>query len=113
MKKEFKKYEKQKEMIPVMIKMYCHHFHHTKGKELCTECDELTKYCLYRLSLCPFKKDKCFCSVCKIHCYTPDNREKIKKVMRYSGPRLVFTHPIFAFSHVFETIKAKKKRKTN
>ncbi len=108
---ELKAWEKQKKMIPIMIKMYCHHAHHTKKDNICDECKELTEYALFRLEKCPFKKNKSFCSTCKIHCYTVENREKIKKVMRYSGPMLLFTHPIYAISHVIETIKYKRKLK--
>ena len=39
-------------------------------------------------------------------------REKIKAVMKYSGPRMLFTHPIFAISHVVQMIKYKKRLKS-
>ena len=35
-------------------------------------------------------------------------RAKIAAVMRYSGPRLTFTHPVIAFAHLSETIKTKR-----
>lgn len=109
--KEYKKFEKEKKIIPIMIRKYCHHHHNTHGKNLCPECKELTEYALFRLDRCPFKKNKHFCSTCKVHCYKPEMREKIKKVMRYSGPRIVFTHPIFAFSHLKATLKQRKEKK--
>ena len=65
----------------------------------------------FRLSKCPFKVNKKFCSFCKIHCYKPEMRERIKAVMKYSGPRMLFTHPIFAVSHVLQMIKYKKQLK--
>ncbi|MGN0814003.1 MAG: nitrous oxide-stimulated promoter family protein [Candidatus Coproplasma sp.] len=107
-KRKFKAWEKEKKLIPAMIKKYCHGKHKTKGKEVCAECKELTDYALFRLDKCPFKENKKFCSFCKIHCYKPDMREKIKAVMKYSGPRLIFTHPIFAISHVVQTVKYKR-----
>jgi hypothetical protein len=63
------------------------------------------------LEKCPFKVNKQFCSFCKIHCYKPEYREEIKKVMKYSGLRMIFTHPIFAISHVVQMIKFKRKQK--
>ncbi len=105
---ELKAWEREKKLIPVMIRKYCHHYHHTKGKNICDECQKLTEYAAFRLKVCPFKKNKKFCSFCKIHCYQPPFKEQIRAVMRYSGPRLTFTHPIFAFSHVFQMIKYKK-----
>lgn len=52
---------------------------------------------------------KTFCSNCKVHCYRPEMREKIRVVMRYSGPRMLFCHPILALRHVAES-RAEKRR---
>ena len=109
--KELKAWEKERKLIPVMIRMYCHGNHGTKGEALCEECRALTEYALFRLEKCPFKANKKFCSFCKIHCYKPDMREKIKDVMKWAGPRMIFTHPVFALGHVFQMIKYKKKLK--
>lgn len=106
--KELKAWKKEKRLIPVMIAKYCRGNHGTKGKELCEQCRLLNEYALYRLEKCPFKVDKKFCSFCKIHCYRPDMRLQMKSVMKYSGPRMIFTHPLFAFSHVAQTIRYKK-----
>ena len=109
--KERKAWEKERKLIPVMIKKYCHGKHGTKGEALCEECRALTEYALFRLEKCPFKVNKKFCSFCKIHCYKPDMRERIKDVMKWAGPRMIFTHPIFAMKHVFQMIGYKRKRK--
>jgi hypothetical protein len=114
--RKLKKWEKERRLIPVMIKKYCRGTHKLERKrqklkrgELCESCKALTTYALFRLEKCPFKVNKQFCSFCKIHCYKPEYREEIKKVMKYSGPRMLFTHPIFAISHVVQMIKFKKK----
>ena len=91
-----------------MIAMYCRGKHKSKKGELCPECAELAEYVRQRRERCPFGDDKPFCSNCKIHCYRPDMRQKIAAVMRYSGPRLTFTHPVIAFSHLAETIKTRR-----
>jgi hypothetical protein len=115
--KGLKKWEKEKRLIPVMIKKYCRGTHKLKRKAhsiphggVCEECKALTEYALFRLEKCPFKVNKQFCSFCKIHCYKPEYREEIKKVMKYSGPRMLFSHPIFALSHVAQMIKFKKQQ---
>lgn len=105
--KELKAWNKEKEIIEIMIKKYCHKKHRTKKDNLCEECNELLEYSLFRLEKCPFKRNKKFCNFCKVHCYNKDMREKIKKVMRYSGPRLIFSHPIFVFKHLIQKIKQK------
>ena len=38
-------------------------------------------------------------------------REKIKEVMRFSGPRMIFFHPVIALNHLIETKRQKKKLK--
>lgn len=103
--------EKQEKVVDLMIRLYCHKKHGTKKKELCAECQELTDYCHHRLSLCPFMKtgNKPFCSNCRIHCYDKDHRERIRVVMRFSGPRMIFHHPILAFSHVIQSKRQKRK----
>ena len=108
--KELKAWEKERKLIPVMIRKYCRGNHGTRGG-LCEECTALTQYAIFRLEKCPFKVNKKFCSFCKIHCYKPDMREKIKDVMKWAGPRMIFTHPVFAMGHVFQMIKYKKKLK--
>lgn len=52
---------------------------------------------------------KTFCSNCRVHCYKPEMREKIREVMRFSGPRMIWYHPMAAISHVLETKKEKKR----
>ena len=34
-------------------------------------------------------------------------RERIRELMRYSGPRMLFVHPFMALSHLYETVKQK------
>lgn len=102
--------EEEKEIVSLMIKLYCQKKHHTKG-QLCHECQELLAYVDMRLKKCPFGDKKSFCSNCKIHCYEKNKREKIKEVMRFSGPRMLFYHPLWALKHVKESVKEKKNGK--
>lgn len=103
-----RKREREKKMVSLMIKLYCNKKHHTKRK-LCEECAQLNEYAILRSDKCPFMETKTFCSNCKVHCYKPDMREKIREVMRFSGPRMMFWHPVAAIRHVVES-KWEKKR---
>ncbi len=49
--------------------------------------------------------EKTFCAHCKVHCYRPEMREKIRKVMRFSGPRMIIYAPKTALWHMLCTIK--------
>lgn len=104
-----KKYKEEFETVNLMIGLFCHKKHKTKKGELCKECNELKDYCKYRLSLCPWGDKKSFCSNCKIHCYDKEHRERIKEVMRFSGPRMLFHHPKLAIKHVAQTLNQKRK----
>lgn len=103
-----KKREQEKKMVSLMIKLYCNKKHHTK-ETLCEECASLNEYARLRSDKCPFMETKTFCSNCKVHCYKPDMREKIREVMRFSGPRMIFSHPVAAIRHVVETKKEKRR----
>ena len=102
------KREREKRTVSLMIHIYCRKKHGTKSG-LCAECDELEKYAILRSDKCPFMETKTFCSNCKVHCYKPEMREKIRQVMRFSGPRMIMYHPVMAMRHVIETKKEKRK----
>ena len=97
------KREKEKRMIKEMISLYCCKKHHSR--HLCTECNELLNYANMRIDKCPFMETKTLCSKCKVHCYKPDMQKKIKEVMRSSGPRMLFYHPVLALRHFIESRK--------
>jgi len=87
-----------------MIALYCRDHHHTEG-ELCNACRELVAYASVRLEHCPFQENKTTCGNCPIHCYKPQMREKIREVMRYSGPRMIWHHPLLAIGHMLDGLK--------
>lgn len=97
--------KREQEMCTVyeMIHLYCKKKHHQK--RLCAECEELYTYAKMRIEKCPFMETKTFCSQCKVHCYKPEMRKKIREVMRFSGPRMLFHHPIMAIRHLYYQIK--------
>ncbi len=44
--------------------------------------------------------EKTKCHKCPVHCYSQDMREKIREVMRFSGPRMMFYHPLEALRYI-------------
>lgn len=101
------KREREKETVSLMIKIYCRKKH--GGKDFCPDCAVLDAYAGLRSDKCPFMETKTFCSDCRVHCYNTDMREKIREVMRFSGPRMIFHHPVMALRHVIESKKEKKR----
>lgn len=71
------------------------------GQGLCGDCRELLEYSLARLEHCKFGNAKTKCHKCPVHCYRPDMREKIRTVMRFSGPRMLLYHPLEALRYLF------------
>ena len=102
------KREQEKRTVALMIRLYCK-YKHDRKTNLCPECQKLHDYAMQRSEKCPFMETKTFCSNCKVHCYKPDMREKIREVMRFSGPKMIFYHPIMAVRHVIESKKEKKR----
>ena len=103
------KREREKRMVSQMIALYCRKRHHTRG-DLCPQCAALDAYAKMRADKCPFMETKTFCSNCRVHCYSPDMRAKIREVMRFAGPRMILHHPVAAIRHVVETKKEQRRR---
>ncbi len=85
--------------IQAMIRIYCRRLHGKRGA-LCEECEELRVYAERRLEKCPFSDEKPTCVKCPVHCYEAGMRERVRQVMRYSGPRMLLRHPILAIRHL-------------
>jgi menaquinone-dependent protoporphyrinogen IX oxidase len=96
---------REKKTVDKMVHVYCKGNHKTKGNQLCAECSEFLAYAFLRLDKCPFQEEKSTCGKCLVHCYQPQMREKAKKVMRYSGPRLLLRAPGLALHHLFDGLK--------
>lgn len=107
-KKIADKREKEKEIVRLMILLYCRKKHGAK-RGLCAECERLAEYAERHTDRYPFMETKTFCSNCRAHCYTPDMREKIKTVMRFSGPRMLLHHPATAVWHLVCSLKEKRR----
>lgn len=84
-----------------MIHLYCRKNHRT-ASGLCGDCAALPAFAEDRLRRCPYGPAKPACSKCDIHCYAPAMRRRIRDVMRYSGPRMIWTHPVLSVRHVLE-----------
>ena len=102
------KREREKRMVSQMIALYCRKKHHTRGG-LCPQCAALDAYAKMRADKCPFMETKTFCSNCRVHCYRPDMRTRIREVMRFAGPRMILHHPVAAIRHVVETKKEQRR----
>ena len=93
----------EKQTADRMIRIYCSANH---GREsLCDECRELEEYSFARIDKCPLRPTKPVCANCTVHCYKPAMRERIKQVMRFAGPRIIYKAPFK--SMIYLLLKAK------
>jgi hypothetical protein len=94
--------EEEKRTVEKMIRLYCRK--REGNRELCPSCAQLLEYAHARLSRCKFGNDKSTCQKCPVHCYKPQMREKMREVMRWSGPRMILYHPVDAVKHIIRNI---------
>ena len=90
--------DKETKIVGLMVRLYCRR--KEGNRELCPECAELIDYAGARLHHCPFGERKSSCRKCTIHCYRPEMRKRIRRVMRYSGPRMLLYHPLEYLRHL-------------
>lgn len=88
----------EKHTLERMIGLYCRLNHANK---MCVDCQEVLDYGLYRLECCRYGNGKPACSKCHTHCYKPVMRERIRKIMRFSGPRMIIYYPVDFIKHIF------------
>lgn len=95
--------EQERKTAERMIRLWCRN--KEGNRELCPECAALAEYARQRLSRCPFGEHKPTCRRCTVHCYKPDMRERMRRVMRYAGPRMLFRYPVSALVHLWRELR--------
>ena len=94
--------EEEKYTVERMIRLYCRL---KEGNEtLCTECIALLEYAHKRLDHCKFGNGKGTCRKCPVHCYKPDMRERMRMVMRFAGPRMMWYYPMDGIKHLWREL---------
>jgi len=90
--------QQEQATIASMTSLYCRAKHDAQV-ELCPECKELLDYAQSRVTRCLFLPEKPVCARCPVHCYQAPYRERVREVMRFAGPRLIFKDPIAVLRH--------------
>ncbi|MDX9899681.1 MAG: nitrous oxide-stimulated promoter family protein [Spirochaetia bacterium] len=92
--------KRDKRTIEFMIRYYCARKH--GSTEPCPECSELLAYSLSRLDVCRHGDSKTSCRRCPTPCYAPRQRETMRRVMGFVGPRMLFLRPLLAINYALE-----------
>ena len=95
--------EREKQTVRKMIEIYCHH--RLKVDTMPDEYQRLAEFARHRLDHCRYGKQKTACKNCPTHCYAPKEREQIREIMRWVGPRMLFYSPKDAIIHIWEKYK--------
>jgi predicted amidophosphoribosyltransferase len=94
-----KRMDRERRTIDAMVRVYCRGRHGTRDG-VCGECSALRDYAHARLERCRYQDSKPTCANCPVHCYGPEMRDRVREVMRYSGPRMLLRHPYLAIAHL-------------
>ena len=78
--------EREKRTISNMVAIYCAGNHDASA----------------RTERCRSMAHKTSCEECGNHCYAPAQREQIRAIMRYAGPRMILYHPVAAIRHLLK-----------
>lgn len=97
--------QRELKTIQAMVEIYCRHRHCGRPGTLCQECNELLEYARKRLGHCPFRTMKPTCGKCPIHCYKKNMQARIREIMRFSGPKMIWHHPVMALWHLVDGMK--------
>ena len=97
-----KKLRREKKTLEKMINIYCQD-NHNQERVRCAQCEELYQYASERLAKCILGNKKTTCAKCPVHCFKTEYKEMIKKVMRYSGPKMIYKHPLLAIYHLIDS----------
>lgn len=98
------KVEKEKRTLEFMINLYCEK-KHKLGIRKCKDCREIFQYASTQLDQCKFGEKKLSCKKCRVHCFSPEKREEIRKIMRFSGPRIIFYRPQYYIRYILSPKK--------
>lgn len=100
--KRFVRRARELKTIETMVGLYCRGHGHQDRSPLCPECAALVEYATRRLERCVFGDSKPTCANCVVHCYSAHMRQRVRVVMKWAGPRMLWRHPVLAFFHVLD-----------
>lgn len=95
--------EQEKTTMRLMVSLYGKHC--SKPAASAQELEALAAYAARRLDHCHWGQQKPNCHDCPVHCYAPQQRELMRQVMRWTGPRMLRYAPIEAMRYMIRKIR--------
>lgn len=100
-------------LIGTFVEIYCTGKHGDTARKLftlpdgvgersfCHECSGFMEYAIARRMKCPLEAEKPSCKHCRIHCYAPEPRKKVREIMGYAGRKLLLRGRLDYIWHYF------------
>lgn len=111
---EEKRFRRDTKTLYAMAQIYCsaHHAEDAREKDeqgLCPDCAQAIAYSIERTRVCP-REHQGNCEDCPIHCYKPEQRQAIREIMAFAGPRMLTRHPVLTYFYLKKKLKNKRSK---
>ncbi|MHC4472071.1 MAG: nitrous oxide-stimulated promoter family protein [Planctomycetota bacterium] len=70
-------------------------------RRVCEDCRRLLAHAVVKRARCPLDP-KPACRLCTVHCYSPDYRQQVREVMKFSGRHLILRGHLHLLFHFLE-----------
>lgn len=70
-------------------------------RQMCSECAAFMAYAITKRLHCPLEAEKPSCKHCRIHCYSTEQRVKVREIMSYAGRKLMLRGRLDYVWHYF------------
>lgn len=112
---EKKRFRRDTKTLYAMAQIYCsaHHKDDDRARDeqgLCPDCAQAIAYSIERTRACP-REHQGNCEDCPIHCYKPEQRQAIREIMAYAGPRMLTRHPVLTYFYLKKKLARKREAK--
>lgn len=101
--------EKERRLLSCMVAYYCRKNHGNRVR-LCPECADVDRFIRQRCH-CPRQEATRLCRSCPAQCGRPELKEKLRRMVRYACPRMLFRHPVTVSRYVAAARREKKAEK--
>lgn len=99
--------EKDRRTLEAIGLIYCRAHHHDCAKDatgLCPDCREAIEGTLDRTLHCP-SNHQGNCQDCSIHCQRGEAQQRIKAIMAYAAPRMLWRHPLMTVEYLRKKLR--------
>ena len=99
--------QKDRAILEAIGTIYCRAHHAECAQDaagLCPECREVVETTLAKAQTCPYGHSG-NCQDCDTQCQRGTSKQRVKAMMRYAAPRMVYRHPLMTLSYVSKKFK--------